>query len=122
MSKEIEKELVTEEGLINELTENEVVEIQEEIKDDNEGREITLTKGSLFTRILSGVLDQAILIGVAALLEVVFDLILRLVGFMVVDYVPILLIIFFMVNCIYSPIMERVKDGRTFGKRIMNII
>lgn len=112
MSKEVEKEILIEEVL-------------EETTEINDGEvKITLTKGGVFTRIFAGVLDQAISLGVAALLMVIFDLILRLIGFKIVDtaYITMLLVFFFIVNCLYSPIMEKVKDGRTFGKRIMNIV
>lgn len=88
----------------------------------NDGVSITLTKGGLFSRIFGCVLDQVIVLGVASLLMVVFNLILRLFGFMIVEFTPMLLIFFFIVNCLYSPLMERMQDGRTLGKRIMNII
>lgn len=108
---------------MNKEVENEI--LIEETTEINDGEvKITITKGGLFTRIFAKVLDEAISLGVASLLMVVFDLILRLIGFRIVDtaYVAMLFIFFFIVNCLYSPIMEKVKDGRTFGKRIMNIV
>ena len=75
---------------------------------------------SFFKKFFASLLDQAILIGVSALLLVIFDFLIGFMGYMVIEPTGILLIIFGILNVLYRPIFEG-KNKRTLGKRILAI-
>ncbi|MDU4910042.1 RDD family protein [Clostridium baratii] len=75
---------------------------------------------SFFKKLFASLLDQVILIGVSALLLVIFDLIIGFMGYMVVEPTGIILIIYGILNVLYRPIFEG-KNKRTIGKRILAI-
>ncbi|BFK80424.1 hypothetical protein I3900191A7_05690 [Clostridium baratii] len=100
------KDLLNGEELEKEILEEELEEID--------------SNPSFFKKFFASLLDQAILIGVSALLLVIFDFLIGFMGYMVVEPTGILLIIFGILNVLYRPIFEG-KNKRTLGKRILAI-
>ncbi|MGL5150287.1 MAG: hypothetical protein ACRC7N_06910 [Clostridium sp.] len=125
--KENKEDLIIEEELINEESVLEEDVVEEELQLDGIEEEkivIELEEGNLLHKIAAAALDQAVVLGCGALLLVAFDLIIRIIGFKVKsDYlVQMLLIMYFVANSLYLPLVSRLKGGRSLGKRIMNII
>ena len=100
------KDLLNGEELEKEILEEELEEVD--------------SNPSFFKKFFASLLDQAILIGISALLLVIFDFIIGFIGYMVVEPTGILLIIFGILNVLYRPIFEG-KNKRTIGKRILAI-
>lgn len=100
------KDLLNGEELEKEILEEELEEID--------------SNPSFFKKFFASLLDQAILIGVSALLLVIFDFLIGFMGYMVIEPTGILLIIFGILNVLYRPIFEG-KNKRTLGKRILAI-
>lgn len=100
------KDLLNGEELEKEILEEELEEVD--------------SNPSFFKKLFASLLDQAILIGVSALLLVIFDLIIGFIGYMVVEQTGIILIIYGILNVLYRPIFEG-KNKRTIGKRILAI-
>ncbi|MDY6011895.1 RDD family protein [Clostridium sp.] len=76
---------------------------------------------SFIKRLFANILDQAIILGISAIILMLFDLIIGFIGYMVVEPTTILFIIDVIVNIIYQSILQS-KDRRTIGKRILGII
>ena len=110
------KELNNEE-LNNEVKEeiNEIEtaeEIAEETKKEEDSKAL-----KFFKRILAGVVDQIISIALALLLIIVTDLVLKLFGFYIAEREPMLLIMYVIVNIVYSPICTSTKLKDTIGRK-----
>ncbi|MGG7076481.1 RDD family protein [Clostridium sardiniense] len=75
---------------------------------------------SFIKKLFSNILDQAVILGVSAILLLVFDLLIGFIGYMVAEPTPVLLIIYVIVNVFYLPLFEA-KNKRTIGKRILGI-
>lgn len=73
--------------------------------------------------IFASLLDQMLVFGFSVVSLGIFELILRLIGFrMVTTSIPVFLVIFiFIVNVLYTPILEGRKYGTTLGKRILKM-
>lgn len=91
----------------------------EEYIDEDEELELD-DEPSFFKTLFASILDQAILLGVSAILLVIFDIVIGFIGFMVADTSAVLLIIFVIVNIIYATVLSR-KNIRGLGKRILGI-
>ena len=76
---------------------------------------------SFFTRLISAVLDQTILIGLSFAILYLFELALKPFGLMVVDRPSIYFIIFVIANIFYGPITESTKLKNTIGRFILKI-
>ncbi|MEG0237971.1 MAG: RDD family protein [Clostridium sp.] len=113
----ITEEVLENNDLVEEFLEEDIVEENNEPEKVIEEIDI---KPSFLKRLLASLLDQAILIGVAALLLVVFNFLIGFIGFMVAMPSPMLLIFFGVLNVFYIPVFER-KNRRTIGKRILAI-
>lgn len=131
----MEKDNLNENEINDEVEENEIKKISdtEEETDSNVNKEVESLitsdeesdKQSSSKIILANVLDQLLMIAGSALLVLLCDIILKLCGYMFVrDNGSIILaggIIYFIINCIYGPIMEKSKLENTFGKKILNM-
>lgn len=131
----MEKDNLNENEINDEVEENEIKKISdtEEETDNNVNKEVESLitsdeesdKQSSSKIILANVLDQLLMIAGSALLVLLCDIILKLCGYMFVrDNGSIILaggIIYFIINCIYGPIMEKSKLENTFGKKILNM-
>lgn len=131
----MEKDNLNENEINDEVEENEIKKISdtEEETDRNVNKEVESLitsdeesdKQSSSKIILANALDQLLMIAGSALLVLLCDIILKLCGYMFVrDNGSIILaggIIYFIINCIYGPIMEKSKLENTFGKKILNM-
>lgn len=104
-----------ENGTIN----NENEELQQLINGERNNKKNKSTK--FLKNILANILDQVILVAVSGVLLLLFDFIIRIIGYMVVTPLAVSSIIYFITNCIYEPIMKKTKLGMTIAKKILNI-
>ncbi|AWK49920.1 RDD family protein [Clostridium beijerinckii] len=103
--------------------ENTNVEIEGLINGDNNDEDIN--KNSSIQVILANVLDQLLIVASSAVLLLLCDFILKLFGYMFIRETGALVIaggiIYFILNCIYAPIIEKTKIKNTIAKKILNI-
>lgn len=78
---------------------------------------------TFFRSLLATLVDSAICLGIAYVLEFLFDIIIKLpaIGYMVTNKVSILFIIFILTSVLYTSIMESKFKGETIGKGLFNI-
>lgn len=76
---------------------------------------------TLFDSIQASIIDQIVIGGASYILLIIFDFIMKLVNLRVVDKMGIYVIIYIIVNIIYSPIMEKTKMNNTVGRKVSNI-
>lgn len=76
---------------------------------------------SLLKKIFSNVLDQSLIIALSSILLIIFDFLIKFIGYMVVMPLGVLLIIYFIVNSLYSPILKNSKLKKTLGEKVFNI-
>ena len=74
-----------------------------------------------FKGVIACVIDQAISLAIAGVLELVFDFVIKFIGYQVSDKLGILLVMYVIVSCLYTPILENSGDGRTIGKKIFKL-
>lgn len=139
----MEKDEINENQVTNEVGEDKdqildaestqiVVDTKEQEDMEENAENITLLsdeakKKSLVGKLIAAnALDQIIMIAGSAVLLFLIDLIMRKAfGYMFVRENGALIlaggIIYFIVNCIYIPIMERTKLENTVAKRILNL-
>lgn len=133
----MENNNIKENEIKNEVEENEVkasnIETTE-TKEENENvnteihnlvNEETEKKGKSCSKgILANILDQTLLIASSAVLVILCDQILKLFGYMFVQGTGAIIlaagIIYFILNCLYAPIMEKSKAKATIANKILN--
>ena len=118
-------DLEKEEGPKEELMKEDILveTTEEESTEEDNKKKITVevdANPSFIKKLFSNILDQAVILGISAILLLVFDLLIGFIGYMVAEPTPILLIIYVVVNILYFPIFEA-KNKRTIGKRILGI-
>lgn len=113
--KEIEEKIEVEENNNKNRTEN-----KEDKNDKKEEINEVDSKPSFLKKLFASVLDQAVILGISAIILLIFDLVIGLLGYMIVEPTSILLIFYVIVNVFYLPLFER-KNKRTIGKRILSI-
>ena len=119
-----------------ESTEAETKTKNQEVKEQNTNLEIEglinsenndedINKNSSIKVILANVLDQVLIVASSAVLLLLCDFVLKLFGYMFTRESGSLMlaggIIYFILNCIYEPIMEKTKMKNTIAKKILNI-
>jgi len=139
----LENNNIKENEIMNEVEENEVKasniettetkEKNEKVMDENVNAEIhnlvnektKKNEKSCSKGILANILDQALLIVSSAVLVMLCDQILKLFGYMFVQGTGAIIlaagIIYFILNCLYAPIMEKSKAKATIANKILNI-
>ena len=107
----------------NIMEENTNVEIHNLINNDsvdNDKNENSCTK-----TILANILDQVLVVAASSVLVLLCDVVLKLFGYMFVQGTGAIIlaagIIYFVLNCIYAPIMEKSRAKNTIAKKILNI-
>lgn len=118
-------ELKKEEGPEEEVVKEEILveSTDEEATEEKNNKKITVevdANPSFIKKLFSNILDQAVILGVSAILLLVFDLLIGFIGYMVAEPTSVLLIIYVIVNVFYLPLFEA-KNKRTIGKRILGI-
>lgn len=89
------------------------------LAEDNINKEV---KGhSFLKKLFSSILDQSLVIALSSILLIIFDFLIKFVGYMVVMPLGVLLIIYFIVNSLYSPIIKNSRLKKTLGEKIFNI-
>jgi hypothetical protein len=129
----LEKDNINEEQIKNEVEatetkvdvkeENTNIEIQKLISDENDDKD---KNGNSCTKsILANILDQLLVVAASSVLVLLCDIILKLFGYMFVQGTGAIIIaagiIYFIINCIYAPIMEKSKAKNTIARKILNI-
>lgn len=103
--------------------ENTNSELQGLINGENSDEDIN--ENSSIQVILANVLDQLLIAASSAILLLLCDFVLKLFGYMFTRESGALMlaggIIYFILNCIYAPIMEKTKMKNTIAKKILNI-
>ena len=134
----MEKENIKENQVNSELGEIEVqtsniettevgIETQE-IMGNNEVQELVnndkVNKSSSVKNIFANILDQLLVLAGSAVLLLLIDVILKSFGYMFVKESGAIVfagaIVYFVMNCIYTPVMETSKIKNTIGKKILN--
>ncbi len=103
--------------------ENTNIEIEGLINGDNNDEDIN--KNSSIQVILANVLDQLLIVASSSVLLLLCDFVLKLFGYMFIRETGSLVIaggiIYFILNCIYAPIMGKTKMKNTIARKILNI-
>ena len=134
----MEKENIKENQVNSEVEETEVqtsniettetgIETQESLG-NNEVQELVnnekVNKTSSVKIIFANILDQLLVLAGSAVLLLLIDVILKSFGYMFVKESGAIVlagaIVYFVINCIYTPIMETSKIKNTIGKKILN--
>ncbi|MGL4449986.1 MAG: hypothetical protein ACRCTZ_02200 [Sarcina sp.] len=71
-----------------------------------------------FSRLMTGVIDQCIVIGSSLLALLIMDGVVRLLGYYIVERVPVFFILYVAANIIYPLIMQGTRFRATFGNRL----
>ncbi len=104
-------------------TEEAAVTVSEEI--ENSTSEEVNRKSATSGVILANILDQLLIVVCSSLLVFLCNLVLKLFGYMFIQGNGSIIlaggIIYFILNCIYVPIMEKTKLRTTIAKKILNI-
>lgn len=99
---------------------NENNETKDLIEENEEKTETSFSK-----EIFANILDQLVILAGSSLILLIADLILRIFGYQFVResgvLVGVILFIYFVINCLYTEIMEKTKLKNTIAKRILNI-
>ena len=115
-----------------ETTEVETNTKNKEVKEGNTDIEIQELKNDVDINenpskkfILANILDQLLVVAASTVLILLCDVVLSLFGYMFVKGTGAIVIaggiIYFILNCIYAPIMENSKAKNTIAKKILNI-
>ena len=111
----MENENIKEVQITNEVEETEIAYSEEKNADENSFAKV----------ILANILDQSLVLAGSAILLLLSDVILKLFGYMFVRETGAIVlaggIIYFVLNCIYTPAMEKSKSKNTIGKKILSI-
>lgn len=109
------KEKISQESITVENSNTEILgnEKTKEVKVEEDS-----TKLIFFKRVLSGVIDQIILIALSLILLLVFNGILKLVGFYIAEREPMFFILYVITNILYGPICKLSKLNTTIGTKI----
>lgn len=130
MKKDNLKENETEEknniNLSKESEENTNNEIQDLIEGKEEKLELeTDNTQSLRKGIFANLLDQLIIVAGSSLIVLIADLIMHIFGYQFVResgvLVSVVMVLYFVINCLYPQVMERTKLKNTIAKRILNL-
>lgn len=111
-----------------EVLENKEVVTEERIDEEKRGlvegfEDAKVEKKSGFLgflkRLLSGIIDQILSIAISLVLLVIFDAIIKLIGFQVSDRESMFLIMYIVTNVLYRPILETTKLKETIGRKLI---
>lgn len=75
------------------------------------------TKG-FFSRLMSGVVDQCVVVGSSLIALLIIDLAVKPFGYHVVDRIPVFFILYVLANIIYPTILLGTKLRATLGNRL----
>lgn len=76
-------------------------------------------KKGVVRELLAGVVDQIVVMASSLVVLLVFNLILKIFGYYVVEKQPMFLIIYVIINIIYAPICKQFKLRETVGRKVL---
>lgn len=76
-------------------------------------------KKGVVRELLAGVVDQIVVMASSLVVLLVFNLILKIFGYYVVEKQPMFLIIYVIINIIYAPICKQFKLKETVGRKVL---
>ena len=79
---------------------------------------VVAKKATGFKGLLASIVDQVVSLAIAGIAELVFDFLIKFVGYQVSDKLGILLIMYIIVACLYTPLFESIGSKSTIGKKI----
>lgn len=71
-----------------------------------------------FSRLMTGVIDQCIVIGSSLIALLIMDGVVRLLGYYTAERVPVFFLFYVLANIIYPLIMQGTRFRATFGNRL----
>lgn len=71
-----------------------------------------------FSRLLSGVIDQCVVVGSSLIAMLIMDGILRLAGYYIADRIPVFFILYVVANIVYPTILQGTRLRSTLGNRL----
>lgn len=111
----MENEKIKEDQITGEVEETKAAHSEEE----------NASKNSFAKVILANILDQSLVLAGSVILLLLSDVILKIFGYMFVRETGAIVlaggIIYFVLNCIYTPVMEKSKSKNTIGKKILSV-
>jgi hypothetical protein len=110
--------LEKEENLVEAIEEEKIDEEKKGLIEGFEDKKVEEEPGFL-KRFLSGIIDQILSIAISLLLLVIFDAIIKLIGFQVSDRESMFLIMYIITNVLYRPILETTKLKETIGRKLI---
>lgn len=105
-----------EEAVVEQSTE-EIVDREEKVDHETDKP----YKAGFFVRLVGNIMDQTIALAFAMILYFVFEKVLPLLGYEVIDKVGIFLIMYIVANVLCITIIESTKLGTSVGKKILRI-
>lgn len=120
-NEEVEAQEVIESS-IEEFTEDENSKEKEiEMKEVIEENKSASKKCGFFKRILAEIINQTIILAGSLIIFFIFNLLIELVGYEIVDRIAVYFIIYVVFNLLYSPIMRSTRLNKTIGDRVVNL-
>lgn len=98
--------------------------VKAEDSDIYQSEEITneqIKENTLLKKVFSSILDQSLIIALSSITLIVFDFLIKFVGYIVVMPLGVLLIIYFIINSLYVPILKNTKFKKTLGEKVFSI-
>ena len=98
----------------------------EEVKDIKVGAEKTaITKNAkvepvkgFFSRLMSGVIDQCVVVGSSLIALLIIDLAVKPFGYAVIERIPLFFILYVVANILYPTILLGTKIRTTLGNKL----
>ncbi|MGL5634035.1 MAG: hypothetical protein ACRCX8_08885 [Sarcina sp.] len=115
-NKELEQSTVTEVKSENINNEKDKI-IKETVKVEKKIVNEVPTK-NFFARLLSGVVDQCIVVASSLIIVLIMDGILRLIGYYIEERISIFFLVYVLANIIYPTIMQGTRFRTTFGNKL----
>ena len=107
----------------NIMEKNTNIEIHNLMNDDSANQD--KIGNSCTKSILANILDQVLIVAASSIVVLLCDVVLRLFGYMFVQGTGAIImaagIIYFIINCIYAPVMGKSKAKNTIARKILNI-
>ncbi|GAA0077343.1 hypothetical protein UT300005_17210 [Clostridium sp. CTA-5] len=102
----------------NNISEIEKKEVKLNKQQDEENNN---KEASFFVKMLSNVIDQLVVLAMSGIVLVIFQFILKFIGYNILMPLGFLLIFYYIVNVLYSSIIGNTKGKKSIGQRVFNI-
>lgn len=94
------------------------------MENNNQSRDLNkdLTNGEgikgFFSRLMSGVIDQCVVVACSLITVLIIDGIVRLGGYYIAERIPVFFMVYVLANIIYPTILQGTKLRATLGNRL----